>query len=76
MSHCIACDILLTATEAGRKHKGTKEEIGLCDKCLNYVEEVQHIPIIDPYGDYLTELEDGSYHPNELQFGGYPEDEQ
>jgi len=69
MSHCYACDVLLTATEAARKHKGTKEEIGLCDKCLGYVEEIQHIPVKDPYGDYLTDLEEGIEHPHDLQFG-------
>ena len=48
MSHCIACDRLLSDEEAKRKHSITKEEIGLCDICLGSVEEVVHIPVEDP----------------------------
>ena len=57
MSHCIACDRLLTDREAARTHRITHEEIGLCDKCLTSVEEVQYIPLSDPVDEELSEQE-------------------
>lgn len=51
MSHCIACDRLLTDKEAARKHRDTNEEIGLCNNCLSEVLSIQAIPLKDSLYD-------------------------
>lgn len=64
MSHCVACDKLLTVSEDVRKSKTTGEELGLCNACLGYIEEVVHVTLEDesdeldsPFmGDYDAEL--------------------
>jgi len=60
MSHCVACDRLLTDKEAVRKSRATGEEIGLCDLCLGYVEEVIHVELVDdsPELDFSIASED------------------
>jgi len=58
MSHCIACDRLLTATEAARKYKGSKEEVGLCDHCLSPVQEAYNLHTENPYEDLLDILDE------------------
>ena len=68
MSHCLGCDRLLTNREAARKSKTTKEEIGLCDHCLGSVEEVVHVVTVNPYEDFLDDLEEELDIPP-LQFG-------
>lgn len=71
MSHCYSCDNLLTDREAVRKHKITKEEIGLCDWCLGKVEEIVHVPIQEPIDIYSDEVEAGEY----VDFGYVEENE-
>jgi len=65
MSHCYACDKLLSDMEAKRKHKKTKEEIGLCDACLSTVLEIQYIPI----DDNESANDDNELEIDELIFG-------
>jgi hypothetical protein len=38
MSHCKACDVILTDFEATRKYAGTAIEVELCNHCLSFIE--------------------------------------
>lgn len=64
MSHCLACDRLLTDKEAKRKYKSTDEEIGLCDHCLDSTNEAYSIPTVDPEYELENPYEYGLVNSN------------
>jgi hypothetical protein len=53
MSHCLACDALLTNAEAKARSKATHEEIGLCSKCLGEVQSIVRVVVENPEEDEL-----------------------
>lgn len=55
MSHCKACDALLTDFEATRRYLKSKEEVELCNHCFNTIRE--DVEVIE-YAKYLKEVDD------------------